>query len=650
MVGREFFEDNDPREIELRRLATPAPELSAWQRYCPTDAWRDPVLRAIEAYLDEPATRVLYDQHEESEAYPREVLDHLGELGLAEILSPKDGARRLTAYHMCALNAVAARRDTSVAVTLSVNVLGLLPAYLAASPEQIERISEKVDRGHFASLLLSELSHGSNLLRNQARAERGTLDGNGNFVAAGDEEPCTHYRLVGEKHLINGATEHGILFVCMRTRGFDAYDVESEIKEPMKARADFTLFWLDRGPGMEPLPRWHTLPARAADISGLRFNNCIVEADRVIGREHGGLMVAHKTLMLSRGGVAALASGCVSRARDLAFHYAYRRNINGCPIVHLGAISDHLMQLHALDLLAASISLKATALLNAVGLAAAHYTVVAKIMACSFAQEGVAHGQKVLGARALLRELPFERLIRDVSLFGVFDGTSHVMLEELSGRLAQEAQPDLRGNRESTLDTLRPLYQSPPQTLTETLRAFRRPIVLPLVRHLEALDALQGRLDLEPLVIAARSLFAFVRLLNEAGQWKTDQGTRLATAELFATLEVLSACVELCDPERRLELGLADPIAFDKAADRSAYDFAITWLGSRVIASIRQLLLKASLGEERDEPLRHLEQAERRILDRHDETRRRCHEAQLRNGAGVAAGPTTADPADREPF
>jgi len=624
----------NPREEERLRLIIDAPGLSTWQRFCPQDVWRDPVLRQIENYLDEPASRTLFDENEDSEDYPKVILSRLGELGLAEILSPNAGTDRCTTYHMCALNALASRRDTSTAVTLSVNCLGLLPAYLAADPEQLEAISRRIDRGNFAALLLSELSHGSNILRNDARAQRGTLDPKGNFVAVDENEPCTHYQLTGEKHLINGATQHGLLFVCLRTRNFDGYDRHSEIKEPMTARSDFTLFWLDRGPGMKPLPRFHTLPARAADISGLRFENCIVEANRVVGREHGGLAVIHKTLMLSRGGVAALAAGCLNRARDLAMAYAQRRNVYGSPIVNLGAISDHLMRIEALNLLTSAISLKATALLNSVGLAASHYTSIAKIMACSLAEEGVREGQRVLGARSLLRELPYERLMRDVNLYGIFDGTSHVMMEELSARLAQEARPFGDGEGESTIEQIRSLYMTPPQPVTETLRSFRRPIILPMVEHLKALDGLPGALSLAPLARTAEALFVLVRLLRESVLWKQDQGTRLAAAELLAMLETSIACIELCDPDRRAALGLPEPVEFDESWDRPFYDFAVTWFGSRVVAAVRRLLLRSNLGAE---PLQHeldgLQEAERQLLTGQDEIRRQCREAL--HGAGA---------------
>lgn len=617
-------EQGDDRQEERLRLVIEAPGLSTWQRFCPVEAWRDPALLRMEAYLDKPATRVLFDEHEDSEDYPEPVLSALRKLGLPEIISPRKGTSA-TVYHMSALNALAARRNTSVAVTLSVNFLGLLPAYLAANEEQIETISKRIEAGNFAALLLSELAHGSNILRNQARADRGVLDAQGHFVAVGEEEPCTHYRLNGEKHLINGATRHGLMFVCLRTRNFEI-ELLAEIKEPMKARGDFTLFWLERGPGMTAMPRYHTLPARAADISGLRLQNCIVEADHVIGREHGGLAVIHKTLVLSRGGVAALASGCLGGALDLALTYARRRNVYGRPIVHLGAISDHLIRMQALDLLVSAISLKATCFLNGVGLAASHYTSVAKLMACELAEEGVREGQRVLGARSLLRELPYERWIRDVNLYGIFDGTSHVMLEELSSRLAHEAK-ETDTPPSVDLDDLRTIYGTTPRPVTEVLREFRRPVLFPMVEHLCGLDRVEGRRSLSPLVKTAIALFALVRHLRKNDQWKQDQGRRLAAAEVFAMLEVLIACCEVCDPERRTALGMPPPAQFDEDRDRALYDFAFGWFGSRAVSRMRQLLLQSSLPqEELKKHLARLGTAERDLLRDQDETRSLCRE------------------------
>ena len=289
------------------------------------------------------------------------------------------------------------------------------------------------------------------------------------------------------------------------------------------------------------------------------------------------------------------------------------------------------MQMEALTMMVAAISLKATGLLNAVGLAAAHYTSVAKVMASHLAEEGVREGQRVLGGRSLLRELPYERRIRDVNLYGIFDGTSHVMLEELGSRLAREARATDIPPGTPTLDELRTCYLTKAQSLLDVLRKQQRAFVLPIVQHLGCLDELGGELSIAPLARTAESLFVLVRELQENGRWKEDQGTRLAAAEQYATLEVLAATVELCDLDRRKALGLPPPAPGDETWDRAFYAFAITWLGSRVTSSVRQLLLRSGAPDPvLAAELSALENAERELLRDQDERRHACREALLR--------------------
>src|SRR5258708_36510067 len=84
-------------------------------------------------------------------------------------------------------------------------------------------------------------------------------------------------------------------------------------------------------------------------------------------------------------------------------------------------------------------SLKATAMTNACGVGAAHYTCAAKYACCLLAEELVTEGRQIHGGYALLTEHPYAALVGDVLLYGIFDGTSHLMLDQLQSRLTQAA-------------------------------------------------------------------------------------------------------------------------------------------------------------------------------------------------------------------
>jgi alkylation response protein AidB-like acyl-CoA dehydrogenase len=563
-------------------------QLSVWRRLCPLGSLFDPVLEKIERTLADPETLSLLDRAEAEERYPDAVIERLKECGLMSLLAGEESeaARPISLWHLAALNVASAQASGSLAITLGVNALALLPIYIGADESQRREIFGQVRGGAFSSLLLSELAHGSNLARNQARAERGVVDDRGEFRPVDDGTPPTHYRIYGEKQLINGGTHHQILVTLLRTRETGA----AGAGELGGASSHFTLIRVPRGPGVEPLPRWRTLPAPAADISGIRFAGAIVPAENVIGGEGNGFFLVQQALSISRGGVSALAAGAATRARALAVAYARQRDIYGKPIVHLDAIADHLLRMEALELLASAVSLKAAATLNALGPAAVHYGCVAKLASCALAEEAVAEGRQVLGARALLRDLPYERLLRDVVLYGIFDGTSHVVLEQIHWRLAQSAQNP--GGAQDTVTALGRLFQTPPQSLVEVGRRRGRAFVLPIEVHARALAAIPGEVSLEPLADLAQLLLVFTRAARAAGLWDGDQGIRFAAAEIFGQVETLIAAAELADPDRRKALGLP-PASGSSLVN--IYRFALSWRGGRAAAALRQLWLGSQI-------------------------------------------------------
>jgi alkylation response protein AidB-like acyl-CoA dehydrogenase len=516
---------------------------------------RHPVLDAIEAYLEAPETRAELESLDRERRYPHAALERLRALGLPALLT-----EAATVHHLTALNVLCARASGSLAITVGVNALALLPVYIAADDEQRARIFARVREGAASSMLLTELDHGSNLLACQAGAEPGTVDGGAFRPGA----PGTHYRLRGEKHLINGGREHALLMTFLRTQAAGG-------------PGDFSFFAIERDPTVIPLARHRTLPAAGADISGVRFDDTIVDHNCLLGREGEGFTLVQKTLSISRGAISGLACGAASRAHELAAEHARSWWLYGAPIAQLGAIAEHLRRLDALELAVAAIAVKQTALVNAQGLAAAHHTAVAKLAACTLAEAAVDEGRRVLAARALLHDLPYARLVRDVLLYGVFDGTRHVMLDQIQWRLTQVAAAS--DETEDTLTPLRAAYAAAPAPLVEVLRRRGRARAPALLAHLRALQALPGAVALVPLTVLGETLVAAVRTARADGRWDADQALRFEAAELLALLETLIAVVELADPDRRL--GAADVVSVE------TYRFTLAWLGASLAARMR---------------------------------------------------------------
>lgn len=588
---------------------------SLWLRLAPWQIAGDPAFREIAACLQSPETRALLAELESRGEYPEAVRRQLQELQLGRFFSRETAAHPgITVPHAATLSCLMASISTSLNITVGINGLAFLPVYLGGSEAQLDWLQSRIDRGAFGAMMFSELRHGSNLLRNETCAEPGRLIGGAFRPLEGGEGEATHYRLSGEKQLINGGSRHEVIVVFARTKHYRDIPPETDA---LRARSDFSIFMLERDATTEALPRWQTVPARGADIAGTRFHGTIVPAEQRIGREGSGFTLAQKALAITRGAMGAMAAGLAARATALSAAHAAQRNIYGRPILHLGAIGDHLLKMRARELLITSMGIKAAAAANARGAGAVHYGAVAKYACCALEEELVSEGRYIHSARSLLREHPYHRVIADAPLYGIFDGTSHLMLEQLQWRLAQLAMADIA--HDNPLRIMKNVYAAAPENLIRQVREQHPALLVSPLAYLNQLAEIPGEAPLAPLARVAHSLLAFTRRCREAGAWEDDPGLRFEAGKLLAWLETLIAAVELSDPDRRRELEM-EAAELDSKAHRALYRYTLGWFGGRIAAGIDRLLLQCGL-----EDLPGLKMAERSLWEQAGKARQVIH-------------------------
>jgi alkylation response protein AidB-like acyl-CoA dehydrogenase len=513
---------------------------------------------------------------ERNEEFPEELVTRLRQLDLPLLFAAAPGPEITTTYHIHTLNALAAQRSASLAITLGITGLALLPAYLAATDDQLARIRERVLAGGQVAMLLSEWQRGSNLAGTETRGERGHIDG-GAFRPIAPGQPAGHYRITGEKQLINLVRRADLLMTLVRT---------GEPAPGSLGRAGgLTMLLVERDGTVENLPRWRTLPAPAADIGGARFSGTLVPAERRIGEEGEGFRLVQSALTLSRGGIAAFASGTASRACGLAFAYASERAPYGEPIARLEPIAGHLARMAALDLAVTCVSLRAAAAANALGLRAAHQTAVAKLVACDLAERAVTEGRAVLSARALLHEHPYQQVVRDVILYGIFDGTRHVMLDQIAWRARQMCRPGAGAEAVQ-------VYREPPARLDRSARRRGRPWLPRPSETAAALAELPGDVDVAPLAMACRALEAALAGVD-ADTWARPSFA-FAIAASWADLEAALAVAELGDPTRRAALGMTAMPAADLPQPDLA-ELAVALIAGEALMSARRILAGAGV-------------------------------------------------------
>jgi alkylation response protein AidB-like acyl-CoA dehydrogenase len=500
---------------------------STWFHFAPESVLEHRSLQRIAAWLeDDEHRRGLHDSQLRGD-YPRHAIDALGKLGLSELLG-----REATVWHSSALNALLASVDGSLAITIGVNFLALLPIHLDASPALQESVFRRVQEGAFASLLLTEWDHGSNLVRNETRAE----------------PKADRYVVRGTKQLINGGREHQILMVLAR----------SDDRGAGGALSAHTLFAIERSDGVRFVSRWRTLPTRGADISNVDIDIAVANT-RIVGAPGEGFSVIRRTLLLSRGGVAALAAGAAAGAVDMTRRYAEERDVYGRPILELDAIGNGVAAAMEAEAVSAAASLRAVAWANAFGMAAATQTAAAKVVGTVYAEKAIEEGRRVLASRALLEDLPYAAFARDVLLYGVFDGTIHVMLEELAFRFERFATAGPDGK--DPMSQERHAWTCEPRLLSEC--GANVPVARLDLRRLAA------EIDGCATWPAAECLPALVEALLSVhadlarGERRLPQSLRFELGELYALLETACGMFVMGDPGVRVRIGLSAPFRVD---------------------------------------------------------------------------------------
>ncbi len=306
-------------------------------------------------------------------------------------------------------------------------------------------------------------------------------------------------------------------------------------------------------------------------------------------------MWVQRLLPLSRGGASTFAVGVAACARQLVTHHAITRQLYGQPIQQLGAIAEHLQQMQALELLTCALSLKALAAINALGGGAAYYASLAKYACCTLAEAAVDEGRLIFGSRALLRDFPYHRSIGDVLLFATFDGTTHLLLDQIQWRLMQMVHISLQASTDghSLLKLMQQIYTTPPQPIGASAHKEDAVLMVDPVRYLPTLATYASSVPLTPLQQIAETLFALVHHCRTSGDWQADQALRFGLAKLLSWLEALIALIELADAGVRQALGITRPVDDTTITpDRVAY--AVGWFGGKLCAELRRVAYRCN--------------------------------------------------------
>ena len=269
-----------------------------------------------------------------------------------------------------------------------------------------------------ASFALTEPGAGSNPAGLRTRAVR---DGDGWVIS-------------GSKRFITNAPVAGLFLVFARTREATAGD------------PGIAVFLVPAGvPGLEVGPHDRKMGQEGSWTADVTMTGVRVPADALIGgSEQTGYQAAMMSLARGRVQIAAVAVGAARRALDESVTYAATATQGGTPIGDFQLVQAHLADMQA-GVLAGEALVRECARKYHTGEDRRIAPSVAKLFCTEMAGEVADKAVQVHGGTGYIREVPVERIYRDVRLLRLYEGTSEIQRLIIGGGLVRNEKRRLTG-------------------------------------------------------------------------------------------------------------------------------------------------------------------------------------------------------------
>ncbi len=289
--------------------------------------------------------------------------------------------------------------DMGISLAFGATGLGMYPILIAGSEEQKQKYLTQIAAGEkLAAFALTEANAGSDAgaIETTARKE-------------GD-----HYILNGTKQWITNGGEAEIYCVFAMT-------------DKTRGARGCSCFIVEKGtPGFNFGKKENKMGIRASATRELIFEDCIVPAENLIGREGMGFIIAMKVFDKSRPMVGAQAVGVARGAFETAISYSKQRQQFGKPISSFQAIQFMLADM-ATEIEAARALVYQTARLIDSG--AKDYSkesAMCKYFASDVAMKVTTDAVQVLGGYGYMKEYPVEKMMRDAKILQIYEGTNQI--------------------------------------------------------------------------------------------------------------------------------------------------------------------------------------------------------------------------------
>ena len=374
------------------------------------------MLRKMYRDFAENEVKPLAEWVDENEAFPEETVKKMAKLGMMGIYFPKEygGAGADVLSYAMAVEELSKVCGTTGVIVSAHTSLCAAPIYENGTEEQKRKYLPKLCSGEWLGAFgLTEPGAGT--------------DAQGQQTTAVLDEKGENWILNGSKIFITNAG-YANVFVIIAVTGITT-DKRGRKKKEISA------FIVERtDPGFSVGKHEKKMGIKGSSTCELIMEDCVIPADRLLGKQGKGFAIAMKTLDGGRIGIASQALGLAEGAIEECVKYTKERVQFGRRISQFQNTQFQLADMHA----------KTEAAKWLVYSAAMKkenhepYTVdaaMAKLVAAETASDVTRRCLQLFGGYGYTREYPMERMMRDAKITEIYEGTSEVQRMVISSHM-----------------------------------------------------------------------------------------------------------------------------------------------------------------------------------------------------------------------
>ena len=346
---------------------------------------------------------------DESQHFPKEVLQKAGEYGFMGILVPEEfGGSGLGYHEYVAIIDEISRVDPSIGLSIA--------AHNSLCTNHIFKFGSSEQHNKYLKLLASGKMIGA-----WALTEPNTGSDSGKMASTAVKKG-NKWILNGTKNFITHGKSGDLVVAIFRTG-------------PVGEKNNSTAFVIERGNiGLSSGKKENKLGMRASETAEMIFSDCIIDDSNRLGEVGDGFKQSMKILDGGRISIAALSLGIANGAYIAALKYSQERVQFGKPISSFQAISFKLAEM-ATEIQASELLTEKACDAIMADEPVTKLSAMCKLHSSELCVKVANDSVQIFGGYGYIKDFPVEKFLRDSKLCTIGEGTSEIQKLVISRKI-----------------------------------------------------------------------------------------------------------------------------------------------------------------------------------------------------------------------